>query len=319
MVSLQVPDLIEELNEENKRLFAELKSSEKCVKLLQSYRKCLLSLSENCNCNPMVNNNVMITILENEYKTLFKTEDNANANKLKMDGAKEKSQLDIDLNEDTVTGDNYLMEDNVGCDPNEEQIIPDMPLTDNEFVQLVHPSSLLSFNNGTTFTNRPPVPKIYRIMVRKKLNGPNAIGQSTGKKLFKCEFEGCSKTYNSLKRLSNHHVVHKPMDIIDVTSQSLQQNYHSQRFGDRFERNESERKRRERSTLLFNNLFNEIPHLKARARKVPNREILNEAAAFIQTLEERNRMLVTNLKRETQRQESLQKSMKEAIRKTKGS
>lgn len=327
MAAIQVTDVIEELHRQNQRLLAELKSSEKCVKLLQSYRKCLLSLSANCKCNPMVNDNVMITILENEYKTIFDnqegTDDEAipRTNEPDLMSADISTDIDADTDPQTSIG-------SVGCAPTEEEerVLPDMPNTHRDMApidELGPQSQALVFNGGPIHRPLPQSQTFYQIVINDRVRDPvlrakgkhkmsgdrdgerEWEGKREAKRLFQCHFAECMKTFNSLRHLNNHQVLHN-----ETSSCSSVRRGHL-----RLIHQETERKRRHMTSQLLDQLLDELPRLKSKPKRASNREILNEAVALIHQLESRNKVLVTLLDNETKRQELLQKTAKQALTK----
>jgi hypothetical protein len=75
MSDLVINDLFEELSEENNRLLNELLFAKKCIELLKSYRNYLNVFSNECNCNPIINNKLVLNAFENSFKFLFESKE----------------------------------------------------------------------------------------------------------------------------------------------------------------------------------------------------------------------------------------------------
>ena len=83
MSEIIINDLFVELKEENNRLLNELLLTQKCVHLLEKYRNCLISFSNNCKCHQNINNKNIINLLENEYKSVFNNNEKQSENNIK--------------------------------------------------------------------------------------------------------------------------------------------------------------------------------------------------------------------------------------------
>ena len=68
---LEIKDFIEELMDENNRLFNELKLTQKLLKLFENYRNFFVQYSNQCKCNPNINSNDVFIELELQYKQIF--------------------------------------------------------------------------------------------------------------------------------------------------------------------------------------------------------------------------------------------------------
>jgi hypothetical protein len=78
MSQILINDIFDELKQQNNRLKNELLLAQKCVHLLEKYRNCLISFSNNCKCNENINNKLVFHSLEkdfNEYQSLRTIED----------------------------------------------------------------------------------------------------------------------------------------------------------------------------------------------------------------------------------------------------
>jgi hypothetical protein len=75
MSHLVINDLFEELSQENNRLLNELLFAQKCIELLKSYRNYLNVLSNECNCNPIINNKLVFSTFEKSFKFLFESKE----------------------------------------------------------------------------------------------------------------------------------------------------------------------------------------------------------------------------------------------------
>ena len=68
MAKIEIKDLFEELSEENNRLLMDLMFSQKCIKFLENYIKCLISFKTNCICDQNIGNKLQ---LNNELEVEF--------------------------------------------------------------------------------------------------------------------------------------------------------------------------------------------------------------------------------------------------------
>jgi hypothetical protein len=62
------------LREENEKLSNELINAKKLIKWLQSYGNYLKSFSNNCKCHQNINNQIIINLLQNQFKSISKFE-----------------------------------------------------------------------------------------------------------------------------------------------------------------------------------------------------------------------------------------------------
>ncbi len=66
-----INDLLEELTQENNRLFKELLFAKKFIKLFENYRNFLNQLFIDYKCDQNIENKLKFNELENEFKTVF--------------------------------------------------------------------------------------------------------------------------------------------------------------------------------------------------------------------------------------------------------
>ena len=286
--SLQINDLFDDITAENARLLSELKLTNKCVNLLQNYRKLLLNLRDYCRCGPIVNNKDVIDILESEYKTVF-PEENCDKTAKKVDkiDSNEDQILAIDLNEDSLDLD--LIQET-----SEEKVIGN----------LYYPSLKL---RGQTISRQTVEEKKILVISRTK---KNVIESKTSNKLFKCSFKGCREGFNSFKHLNSHQLIHnKSLEWKQREDSRPEQSLSPIIIEQRRLHNEEERQRRLRGVQSVTKLVNEIPKLKAmsdeKGKNPPRREVLEEALRYISALEAKHKSLMYEYNEELSKNKSL--------------
>jgi hypothetical protein len=72
-----INDLLEELTQENNRLFKELLFAKKFIKLFENYRNFLNQLFIDYKCDQNIENKLKFNELENEFKTIFGNNNNS--------------------------------------------------------------------------------------------------------------------------------------------------------------------------------------------------------------------------------------------------
>ena len=127
--AIELKDFMECLRDENNKLLNQLCFAQKCMKLFEDYRKCLIGFANSCVCEHNYDNQMVFNRLEHNYK-LIVDEDMKNSaisadktinvgfnKELKLSETNHKNNESIDPNKqigDIVSNEALVNEDNQG-------------------------------------------------------------------------------------------------------------------------------------------------------------------------------------------------------------
>ena len=342
MCEIVVNDLMEELVEENKRLLSELKSNENCFRLLENYRNFSLNLSNNCKCNPIINNKYLIKLMEIKYKSLKESieglvhkkeiiKEHNYAVKTHIKGEDIDKHIDEDIDKDIdedIDGD--IDEDiTEGIDSQTvTQSDPSIAMNSNRCILNVvsvgaadkSSVDITRFKGQTLLKGNKLLMKVKRsktLMKADKFLFDSSVH-------FRCGYKNCRKWFRSAEAMNCHKSSHLFKKIAPIvvepnhsynrtdSEMSLDSNEfqydHKFSRGGRLQHNLNERERRVRLNGCFDVLLGQLPHLKSQERRATNVKILSDAILEVDNLTDTQKQLNIQLNQLLKRRDQLLKT-----------
>ncbi|XP_054167594.1 zinc finger protein 91-like [Oppia nitens] len=184
MANVMIKDVLDELSEENQRLFDELRYCQQLMEMFDKYRHLVKSLQTNCICIENIGLKTKFNELEDQYMTI---------KSMKIyDNKKLKTQSDDNHNDNN--NDNNCNKSDDECDNNDN----------NNYTVTVDTSADSVMNEPIKRCRGRPKKSMIVLSLAKQKRVEKQLKSVNDRKVYKCDYTGCEKCFNNKQRLKIH-------------------------------------------------------------------------------------------------------------------